>query len=89
MQARELKVGDVFKKPGQRKWRLAALVSPLTDNPTVLVHLHDCSEIVLELDEVLETPNPGDMDSKGFVKLGRRRASEKKRLSGHFKEPIE
>ncbi len=78
--ARELTAGSVFRKPGQRKWRIAALVSPLearlTDDgkPGILVHLNDCRQLIFGEEDELELPEKEhDMDGDGFVKLGRRR----------------
>lgn len=86
IKASELKEGSVFRKPEQRKWRIASRVLPLephlTDDglPGVLVCLHDCSQIILNADDPLDLPSePGSMDRDGFVKLGRRRAAERLR----------
>ena len=79
--ARDLIEGAVFRKPGQRKWRIAASVNSLeahlTDNgkPGVLIGLHDCSQLIFGEDYELELPtHEHDMDRDGFIKLrGRRR----------------
>lgn len=86
IKASELKAGGVFRKPGQRKWRIASRVcsleSHLTEDglPGILVCLHDCSQIIFNADELIHLPSdPGSMDRDGFVKLGRRRAAEQLR----------
>jgi len=86
IKANQLKEGLVFRKPGQRKWRIASVVIPLeshlTDDglPGILVCLHDCRQIILNQEEFVHCPDaPGQMDRDGFVKLGRRRAAERLR----------
>lgn len=86
IKATDLEEGSVFRKPGQRKWRIAAKVEPLeshlTDDgePGILVCLHDCSQIILSQAEVVNCPSwPGQIDRDGFAKLGRRRAAERLR----------
>jgi len=81
VKARDLRAGSVFRKPGQRKWRIAARVGPLTPNPVIngdlelVVFLHDCRALIFDADEEVEVPKaPIELDRDGFVKLGRRRA---------------
>ena len=78
IKAAELSEGTAFRRPGQRKWRVASTILPvpgrLTDDgePGVLVCLRDCSQIVLSVGDEVELPEKEhDMDGDGFVKLGR------------------
>ena len=89
IKASELIEGKAFRKPGQRKWRVASSVYPLEPDvtldgrPGVLVCLHDCSQVVLSENDDLEVPqHPGDLDRVGFAKLGRRRRAERERRAG-------
>jgi hypothetical protein len=76
--ASQIQPNQAFRKPGQRKWRIASKVIPLepsaAESAGILVCLSDCSQVDLSGDEVIEIPEtPGDLDTDGFIKLGKRR----------------
>lgn len=88
----QIREGQPFRKPGQRKWRVAHKVlelpasQTLDKTPSILVCLADCSQVELKESDEVEIPDkPGDLDSRGFAKLGRRRSAERKRRSGEFR----
>ena len=62
IEACKIRDGQPFKKPGQRKWRIAAKVFSLSASetkdgkPGVLVYMPDCSQIELGKNELVETP---------------------------------
>lgn len=81
--ASELKDGQAFRKPGQRKWRIAALILPvppdvtLDGQPGLLVCLRDCSQIELRHDDVIIVGEGDELENGGFVKTGPCRGGRK------------
>ena len=78
--ANQLQPNQAFRKPGQRKWRIASKVIPqgpsvtLSGSPQILVCLSDCSQMDFSEDDAVEIPEtPSDLDTDGFIKLGKRR----------------
>lgn len=72
IEASELAAGQAFRKPGQRKWRIAGTVARLAGcRDDLLVCLHDCSQMTFANHDLVEIPKePGDLDRDGFIKLG-------------------